>query len=526
VPSPAGEVREPRPRQARPRRLAEACARLGVPVPAGADPGLLVTGVTHDSRSVRAGDLYAALPGARAHGADFARQAAERGAVAVLTDPAGADRADVAGIPVLVVPGPRDRLGPLSAWVYGEPAAGLATIGITGTNGKTTTAYLVEAALRGAGRRTGLIGTIETRIGERRAPSARTTPEAPDLQALLAVMREEGVDSVVMEVSSHALTLGRVDGLVFDVAVFTNLSQDHLDFHADLEDYFAAKASLFTPRRSRAGVTNVDDPYGARLATTARVPMVTVSPSGDVAADWRVTQREVAGSGATTSFTLAHRDGRALRAFSPLAGDFNVANTALAVVAGLGVGADPVGLVRGLARGVQVPGRMERIWSTGGDEPLAVVDYAHTPAAIDQLLAAVRFGLSGRLVVVLGAGGERDPHKRPAMGAAAARHAALVVVTDDNPRGEDPVAIRAAVLAGARAEAARSGARVVEVPDRGAAIRAAVRGTHRGDAVVLAGKGHETGQEIAGRVHPFDDRVALRRALEEWNDVRDAEVAR
>ena len=518
----------------RPKTLAELASRLAVPLPrtGGGAGAATLTGITHDSRSVRPGDLYAALPGARVHGADFVASAAAAGAAAVLTDPEGGARVRT-GLPVLVVDAPRARLGELAAWMYDEPARSLTMLGITGTNGKTTTSYLVEACLLAAGRVPGIIGTIETRIGQERVPSVRTTPEAPDLQALLAVMRERGVDTVVMEVSSHALALGRVDGIVFDVAVFTNLSQDHLDFHADLEDYFQTKAALFTPARSRLGVVDVDDPYGARLAAGTDapgvsavpvVPVVSVATQGGSDADWRVVDREVACSASTTGFTLQHRDGRAVHAVSPLAGDFNVANTALAVVACVVIGVPTAEAVRGLVD-ARVPGRMERVQATGIDEPLAVVDYAHTPEAVESVLAALRPGLTGRLVVVLGAGGDRDAAKRPLMGAAAARHADVVVVTDDNPRGEDPAGVRAGVLEGAHSAAATSGAQVIEVADRRTAIGTALRGTGPGDAVAVLGKGHEPGQEVAGVVHPFDDREVVLAALQAWNDERDPEAS-
>ncbi|HEU4676298.1 MAG TPA: UDP-N-acetylmuramoyl-L-alanyl-D-glutamate--2,6-diaminopimelate ligase [Motilibacteraceae bacterium] len=518
MPSPAGRPAALRPREVPGRTLADVCARLGLPAPV--QPGetapaqILVTGVTHDSRAVQPGDLYAALPGSRAHGADFAADVVALGAVAVLTDPAGQQRAAACGLPVLVVEDPRHRLGALAAWVYGEPAADLLLVGTTGTNGKTTTSYLLEACLAAAGRRTGLIGTVETRIGEERVASVRTTPESTDLQALLAVMRERGADAVAMEVSSHALVLGRVDGLVFDVALFTNLSQDHLDFHGTLENYFQAKASLFTPGRSRVGVVDVDDAYGARLAREASVPVVTVSPSGEADAHWRVVERAVEAEGARTRFTLAHRDGRRIDAVAPLPGDFNVANTALAVVACAVADVDVEAAVRGLEDFAGVPGRLERVGDRA-DGPLALVDYAHTPDAVDTVLRTLRPVVAGRLAVVLGAGGDRDRDKRPGMGAAAARWADLVIVTDDNPRSEDPATVRAAVLAGAREQAARSGARVLDIADRREAVRTAVRGLGPGDAVVVAGKGHEQGQDVGGVVHPFDDRTVLRAALDE-----------
>jgi UDP-N-acetylmuramoyl-L-alanyl-D-glutamate--2,6-diaminopimelate ligase len=489
------------------RSLDEVAGELGLPGPEGPATAE-VRGLTLDSRAVRPGDLYAALPGSRAHGAEFATQAAGAGAVACLTDPAGRRRALGAGLPTYVVPDPRRVLGRLAAWLYGEPAAALTTFGVTGTNGKTTTAYLLEAGLRATGHRTGLVGTIETRIGDETLASVRTTPEAPDLQALLAVMRERGVTAVAMEVSSHALALGRVDGTTYDVAVFTNLTEDHLDFHADLADYFATKATLFTPERSRLGVVDVDDPHGARLAGQATVPVVTVSAAGS-AADWRVVEPAVGPGG--SRFTLVGPAGLRVPAGTALVGDFNVRNAALAVVALVQAGVDPQAAATGVAACPGVPGRMERV-GDGPDGPLALVDYAHTPDALEQLLATCRqlTGPAGRVAVVVGAGGDRDPFKRPAMGEIAARAADLAVLTSDNPRSEDPLAILAAVRSGADQV---PGARVEVVPDRRAAVERAVAWCRPGDVVVVAGKGHEQGQEVAGVVHPFDDRVVLRESL-------------
>ncbi len=479
-----------------------------------------VTGVTLDSRAVRPGDLYAALPGFNVHGADFAPDAVALGAVAVLTDPDGVARigsdrdGDALGVPLVVTAHPRDVLGGLSALVYGDPAAGLTMVGVTGTNGKTTTAYLIDSALRAQAHRTGLIGTVETRIGDVRIDSVRTTPEAPDLHAILAVMRERGVDACVMEVSSHALDLHRVDGVVYDVALFTNLSQDHLDFHPSMDEYFAAKASLFTPERSRAGVVCVDDEWGVRLASEATVPVTTMSTT-HADADWLV---ELGEGG---SFTLRESDGgRLLRLTSHLPGTFNVANAALAALALLGVGLDTTQVERSMAVPPAVPGRMETV-SDDGAGPRCIVDFAHTPVAVDAALRALRPSTTGRLVVVLGAGGDRDRGKRPGMGAAAARQADVVVVTDDNPRSEDPATIRAAVIAGARAEIEQSGTdrvRVIDGGSRAAAIAEAIAlavldGAGDVDTVVVLGKGHEKGQEVAGVVHPFDDRDAVRAAL-------------
>ncbi len=456
---------------------------------------VVVTGCTHDSRAVRPGDLYAALPGARAHGADFLPAAVSAGAAAVLTDPAGAAAAAAYDLPVLVAPQPRQVLGEVAAEVYGDPAAGMLVIGVTGTNGKTTTAFLLEAGLQAAGHRTGLIGTVLARIGEQVLPSVRTTPEATDLQALLALMRERGTSAVAMEVSSHALALGRVDGLVFDTAVFTNLSQDHLDFHGSMADYFAVKAQLFTPERARRGVVCVDDRAGRRLVASATVPLQTYGED----ADWQSHEVDLRPDGSSLRLVGPGVD---LRTSVRLPGGFNVAN-ALGALAALGAsGVDVHDAARGIAALPGVPGRMERV--DEGQPFLAVVDYAHTPEAVSTLLDTVRAVTRGRVVLVLGCGGDRDRAKRPLMGAAAVAGADLAVLTSDNPRSEDPEAILREMDA--------SGA-VIE-PDRRAAIGYAVAQARPGDAVVVAGRGHETGQEVAGVVTPFDDRVVLREALQ------------
>jgi UDP-N-acetylmuramoyl-L-alanyl-D-glutamate--2,6-diaminopimelate ligase len=446
----------------------------------------------------------------------FAAGAAAAGAAAVLTDPAGAELAAGAALPLLVVPDPRAVLGAVAAWVQGEPATKLRMYGVTGTNGKTTTTYLLDAALRRGGRTTGLVGTVETRIGDETLPSVRTTPEATDLQAWLALMVERGVTACSMEVSSHALALHRVDGIVFDVAGFTNLSQDHLDFHPTMGDYFAAKADLFTPARSRCGVVCVDDEWGRRLAADAGVPVTTVATVPDAGpADWVVTDRRPDAPG--TRFTLTGPDGVAVAARCPLPGDFNVANTAVALLVLVADGVAPATAAGWLAEARAVPGRMEPVAGTGAPgEPLAVVDYAHTPDALTAALRALRGSggeTTGRLVVVLGAGGDRDRDKRPLMGAAAAAAADVVVVTDDNPRSEDPAAIRAEILAGVAEVDAALRAEVREIGDRRAAIAAALDTAGEGDVVLVAGKGHETGQEVAGVVHPFDDREVVRELM-------------
>ncbi|MFD1945725.1 UDP-N-acetylmuramoyl-L-alanyl-D-glutamate--2,6-diaminopimelate ligase [Nocardioides aestuarii] len=467
------------------------------------DLDTVVTGLTLSSRRVLAGDLYAALPGARAHGADFADGALAAGAVAVLTDPAGAERVGD-DVPVLVVADPRAVLGGLAARVHGDPASSLRLLGVTGTQGKTTTTRLAEGGLQAVGVPAGVIGTVGTRVAGEDVKTDLTTPEAPDLHGLFAMMRERGVEACAMEVSSHALVMGRVDGVVFDVAVFTNLGRDHLDFHADLEDYYRAKASLFTPERARRALVNVDDEHGRRLVSETTIPVRTFSATG-AEADWRAVDLQLEATG--SRFTLVTPDGERIAAGVPLPGDFNVANALAAIAACAEVGYDAGRIAAGIAAGPGVPGRLERV--EAGQDFVVVVDYAHKPDAVESALRTLRPLTEGRLLVVIGAGGDRDPGKRPLMGEIAARLADVVVVTDDNPRTEDPAAIRAAVLAGT----GEGRAEVVEVGDRRAAIREALARAAPGDVVLVAGKGHETGQEVHGTVHPFDDREVVRQEL-------------
>nr|WP_084614671.1 UDP-N-acetylmuramoyl-L-alanyl-D-glutamate--2,6-diaminopimelate ligase [Nakamurella lactea] len=497
-------------------RLSDLATAVGarlVEAPAGGvDP--LVTGATLRGGDVHPGDLFAGLAGANVHGANFAGQAVAAGAVAVLTDPAGAEliaeQPAAAGVPLLIVADPRQALGGAAARIYGDPSRRLPIIGITGTSGKTTTCFLVEAALAAQGLRTGLIGTVMTRIGgsvpdAEVLPSMFTTPEAPDLQALLAVMLERGVQAVAMEVSSHALALGRVGGTHYAVGAFTNLSQDHLDFHPDMEDYFAAKSKLFDGRSDRA-VFDIDDEYGRRLAAD-HPDGLTVSAAGAADADWRALAVAADPTG-RQRIELAGPDGLRLTMELALPGAFNVANALTAVACVQAAGHDPVLAAQAMST-VHVPGRMQRV--DAGQDFLAVVDYAHKPAALVAVLDAVRGSVPGRIISVVGAGGDRDTGKRPMMGAEAARRSDVLIVTDDNPRSEEAALIRAAVLAGARKTAGT--ADIQEIGDRRAAIAAAVALAGPGDAVVIAGKGHETGQEIAGVKHPFSDVQELRAAL-------------
>ncbi len=461
-------------------------------------PDATVTGVTLDSRTVRPGDLYVALAGRASHGARFAGQALAAGAVAVLTDAEGGRL--LAGItaPVAVVADPRAEMARVAAEVYGRPGNQLALYGVTGTVGKTSTTHLVSAALATAGQRVGTIGTIGFSFDGHQLAAPRTTvttPESPDLQALLGHLVEGGADAVVMEVSSHALALHRVDQLVFDVAAFTNLGRDHLDFHADQESYFEAKASLFRDGRCRAAVVNTDDEYGRRLAAELRAAAVPLLTTG-AGADYRPLGGELAADG-TSLVRLATPSGE--RRFTlGLLGDFNLRNAATAVAMLEAAGIDLDTALPGLASAF-VPGRMQRV-ELGVDAPGVVVDFAHTPEAVSAALGALP---PGRRIAVLGCGGDRDQAKRGPMGAAAATAADVVVVTDDNPRSEAPEAIRAAVLAGARA--AGTGAEVVDGGPRADAIRLALGLARPGDWVAVLGKGHETGQQFDDRTVAFDD---------------------
>lgn len=482
----------------------------------GAGAEVALTGASVRAQEAGPGILFAALPGARVHGASFGATAVEAGAAAVLTDPEGIEiMAAVADrVPVLVHPAPRTVLGAASALVAGDPSAALEVVGITGTSGKTTTSYLVEAALEGAGITAGLIGTTGSRIAGRPLASRLTTPEAPEFQALLARMRDEGAGAVAAEVSSHALRLGRVDGTRFAVAAFLNLSQDHLDFHPDMEDYFRAKCRLFdaeadpgsSVRPAERAVVVIEDEWGRRLKQM-RPDAVTVSAEPGATADWTAGESVTTEQG-TQSVTVYGPGGLSVEIELPVLGRFNVSNAlvALAVVDALGV--DVRAAAAGLAH-VRVPGRLEPV--VRGQDFRVLVDYAHKPGAVAAVLRSVRAQAAGRIAVVLGAGGDRDAGKRALMGAAAAEVADLVVVTDDNPRSEDPAAIREAVRVGAEG-AAGDRALVLEIGDRGVAIATAIDWARTGDVVVIAGKGHETGQEVDGVIHPFDDRA---RAAEE-----------
>ncbi|WP_461170592.1 UDP-N-acetylmuramoyl-L-alanyl-D-glutamate--2,6-diaminopimelate ligase [Arthrobacter sp. Z1-15] len=520
------------------REATDALASGGLPgiTPARAsDRGhdVLLTGLTINSREVLPGDLYVALPGARHHGARFAPAAADAGAAAVLTDPDGAAELGQLPVPVYVTADPRRLVGPLAAAVFrSRPQDGSAPVlfGVTGTNGKTTTTYFINSLLGALGKTTGLIGTIEILAGGEPIASTLTTPESPQVHGLLALMREKGLDAAAMEVSSHAISYRRVDGVVFDVAGFTNLTQDHLDLHGSMEEYFAAKAALFTPGRTKRAVITVDDEWGIRMAAEAPVPVWTLATQDTAGeADWRVT--DVVRAGLGHRFTLRGPGGAVLKAGTGLPGTFNVSNAALAALMVLASGVDQAQLQEALDRRdpftVEVPGRMQLV----GEAPAAIVDFAHNPDALARTLQSVRrespgtgeedaaggsaAGPGPRVIIVFGATGERDQTKRPLMGAIAARLADVVIVTDDDPHDEDEAAIRAGVLAGARAARTAESlpCEILELAPRAAAIDRAVALARPQDTVLVAGRGHEVFQEVKGVNVALDDRVELRQAL-------------
>ncbi len=469
-----------------------------------------LTGATVDSRDVRTGDLFGAFPGAATHGARFAADAVAAGAAAILTDEEGREVARAAGVsvPILVAEAPRRAMAFASCAIFADPSHRLPVIAITGTNGKTTTSFLLEGALGRAHERTALLGTIEARVADEHRLSERTTVEAPVLQALLARAIEKGVGAAVTEASSQAIDLERVTGTRFAVAVFTNLSHEHLDYHHTMEEYFAVKRRLFMPELSERAVVLVDDAWGRRMAAEAQVPVTTVATRPDSpAADWVVTGERLAASGGM-EFDLRGPEGVSHVATVALPGHINVSNAAAAIVASHLVGVPLAAAIDGVAHARSVPGRTEVVTRRSATTPLIVVDYAHTPDGVASVLDAMRGVTPGRLFVVFGCDGLRDDSKRPGLGRAAATHADVVIVTDENPKTEDPAFIRSRLMEGVIA--ARPGlADVHEIAPRAEAVRTAVRMAGPDDTVITTGKGHETTQEIDGVHHPYTDRAVV-----------------
>jgi len=461
------------------------------------DPETQISSLAYDNRKVAPGAMFFCVPGLSSDGHDFAPSAAEAGAAALVCE----RKLDLA-LPQLVVPDSRAAMAPLAAAFNENPTTRMKLAGITGTNGKTTTAFLLRDIMESAGVPCGLMGTVKQVVGGVEEAVVRTTPEAIDLQASFGRMVQAGDEACVMEVSSHAMAMHRADAIDFDLAIFTNLTQDHLDFHKDMEDYFQAKRLLFAAGPG-ASVVNVDDDYGKRLA--AEFDCLTYSASGQ-AADYSALEVAFDVSGASFVVQSGHGE-MAVRTGLP--GSFNVANALAALAGAIELGIDPSEAVAGLADAGRVPGRFEPV--DEGQEFAVLVDYAHTPDSVENVLRAARDLTSGRLIAIVGAGGDRDRAKRPLMGRAGAELSDLAVITSDNPRSEDPARIIEDILAGIEDPEA-----VVVEPDRDAAIGLAIREAGPGDTVVIAGKGHEQGQEFEhGRKIPFDDRDVARRHLRE-----------
>ena len=463
---------------------------------------IAVTGIASSSSDVEPGDLFCAFAGAKVHGATFAKDAIKSGAVAILTDTDGAKL--IKGLPVLVVTEPRKRAAILTSWFYGEPMRDLFSIGITGTNGKTTVSTLCHQIFQSAGQETGLIGTVETRIGNEVLTSTRTTPEAAELQALVATMRERHCRNLVMEVSSHAIALERIRGSYFAAVGFTNLSQDHLDFHASMEDYFETKSKLFRYEYADQAFINIDDSYGQILAEKTELPVQSLSRFNENAT-WHYTRIEEG---------IAHSDisirgvgGVLIDSRTTLRGGFNFDNLLMAVAICVESGIDPMDIQTLIPHLVGAVGRLEPV--NLGQNFTALVDYAHSPDAVARVLAAAREMTDKRVIGVLGCGGDRDNSKRSIMGQELSLRSDVAIYTSDNPRSENPQAIL---------EQMTQGLKISEpsaiVQDRAEAIKLAVNLAQPGDVVIVLGKEHERGQEIAGVVHPFDDRLVLAHAIE------------
>ena len=492
-----------RPLTSHQKKLSALCDIIGAQCDSTLLNEIEVTGIAQASSAVQPGDLFVALAGEKFHGATFAPDAIAKGAVAVLTDEAGA--AQISGVPVLVSSNPRRAAGIASAWFYSEPMRDLYSVGVTGTNGKTTVTTLLHQIMMAAGRESGLIGTVETRIGIEALSSKRTTPESSDLQALSAVMRERHMRNLVMEVSSHAITLERIRGSHFAVVGFTNLSQDHLDFHKDMEDYFQAKAKLFTFEYADLAVINIDDAYGKRLAELTQLPVVTLSRL-DTKASWHFVSITSDYVGASVS--IRGSGGILIEGKTQLHGGYNYDNLLMAVAIATESGVDPIDIAAILPTLTGAVGRLESVRL--GQNFTALVDYAHSPDAVTRVLETAAEISDGRVIAVLGCGGDRDKTKRTLMGQALRDGADIAIYTSDNPRSEKPEEILVQMVLDIDVVPPSE-----VIVDRAQAIRAAVNLAQAGDVVMILGKGHEKGQEINGTILEFDDRIELAKAIED-----------
>jgi UDP-N-acetylmuramoyl-L-alanyl-D-glutamate--2,6-diaminopimelate ligase len=462
------------------------------------------SGLSSDSRSVQAGDLFVALPGSTSHGASYIDAVKVSGAVGVITDEAGAEIVG-AKLPVIIISNPRQFLGAICSWFYGSPSSAMQLVGITGTNGKTTTTSILNQILVSAGKSTGLIGTVGIEIGPEKLNANFTTPEASELQSLLATMRERHISHVAMEVSSHALEARRVAGVKFSMVGFTNLTQDHLDFHGDMANYFAAKSKLFTSEYSELGFINIDDPYGQKLFNDSQIPMISLARE-NTEAQWHFTRIEPTNRG--YSVAIRGTGGILIEGEINLIGEHNLDNLLMATAMASQLEIDPIVIGNSFLHLHGAPGRLESV--DIGQKFLALVDYAHTPDAVTRILATLRKSVNGRIIAVLGCGGDRDRTKRPIMGRELLAGSDLAIFTSDNPRSESPESILNEMVAGLDLKENST-----TLIDRREAIAFAVASALPGDCVIVLGKGHETGQEIAGAKFAFDDRIELARAIEE-----------
>lgn len=461
-----------------------------------------ITGLTNNSSEVEPGDIFLAFPGSKVHGANFAKEAKSKGALAVVTDVEGAKLSQE--LPTIVLSNPRKSAGDLSAWFYSEPMRDLYSVGITGTNGKTTTTTLLHQIWMGAGRESGLIGTVETRIGSDVITSARTTPESCELQSLIATMRERHLRNVALEVSSHALSLHRIQGSHFNIVGFTNLTQDHLDFHASMEEYYLAKKKLFTFEFAELAMINIDSDYGMRLANEIELPVLRLSRTL-ASADW--SYQSITPVTCGTDISIRGMGGILIEGTLPLHGQYNLDNALMAIAIAVNSGVDPIEIASLLPQLTGAKGRLEKV--DVGQQFLSFVDYAHTPDAVSAVLRACQEMTHGKVIGVLGCGGDRDASKRPLMGKALLEGSDLAIFTSDNPRSEDPLAILNEMIGTAKIVAPN-----MVIADRKEAINQAISLATNEDVVIVLGKGHETGQEISGILHPFDDRLVLASAIE------------
>lgn len=494
-----------------PVALADFVKKFELSLPAGHED-VLLTGISMNTGDLRHGDLFVAMPGKKTHGAMFIEKALAQGAVAVVTDAAGQDLLGQPNIPVLILENPRSHLGDLAAYVYGNVPGNMPRLfATTGTNGKTSTSYLLEAILRQLGEVTGLTSTAERHIAGEVIVSRLTTPESPEMQALIARMREKGVTSVAIEVSAQALSQLRVDGLLFDVVGFTNLSHDHLDDYKDMQEYLEAKLPLFSKKRAKRGVVCLDTKYGRDFVKNSEIPVVTITSEMGVDADWHLAV--TAETPKYTSFVLAGPNGITIRSRVPLLGAHMAANAGLAIAMLIEAGFDSQKIAKAIEGGISayLPGRTERV--IGATGPDVYVDFGHSPDAFLNTLAAVRKVTSGKVIMLFGADGDRDASKRPAMASVAAEGSDILVITDHHPRFEDPASIRKTLVDAARA--AKPGLEIYEVSPPEAAIRKAVSLAQPGDAILWAGPGHQDYRDIEGVRTPYSARQEARQALKE-----------